>query len=150
MSPENVSLGAALIIARRDADALQLAKSGKTPTLTGEDRTENTTWQVDPFFPADVRYTVELSVTSSLGSPQTARALLFHGPHPVVVTSNEDDSDGEAFLSAQQGLSLSVSLITITRPQITTRIPAGHYVTIVSSGAGTATVVRSREAVDNG
>lgn len=136
------SVGALLaFLAERDARSetaftivdndLQRDKLNKIPISSVASRALDTSFVVDSDSPALVFYTVELSVT--LNTIEVELQI-----DDVVV--------GNAYLDTAL-LSGLISLETTTRQQLVGFANAGQTVQLVSSGAGTATVISTLELV---
>lgn len=98
-----------------------------------------------PFRPSTTRpvwcsYTIELTTTLVLVAGQTVEVELRSDTASTPTTSR-------ASVSSQSGgaLTIGLSLSRTDRQQLSYIVPAGHYVNLVKTGAGTATIIRQTE-----
>lgn len=119
-------------------------KLPSTPMPTGQARTLNTAFQVSQTAPALCFYVVQLAVQAPLLSSQSAAVEVFMDANNPPTT---DTGIGSGVTSEQlAGVSL-VSIATTMSVTLPVWVPAGDYVELTTSGAGTTTLLSSLELV---
>lgn len=135
-------------IHEEDLETTQDSLARKVSTFARVDKPQrelDTIFQPSETSACLVFYTVELSISYSLLSPQevTVQLLSDTNSDPVIVQA-------EAKKSAEQLLGLAVTAIQTDRQQLVAYVPAGTYVKLATSGTGTATLVNQLEVQFNG
>jgi hypothetical protein len=152
LSQQVTSLARALVATNTASDtSVGMIKSTATalnnvlpaPVMSSTPRTLNTPFQVSTAGPALVVYNFEMAIQLALLTPQDIGVDLL-----IDVTNPPTQDFGSAYMYANQTVGVSLTIAQKSREQLVGWVPAGYWVSLVTSGAGgTAALTSQLEVV---